>query len=189
MSDHGLPEAVAQGKPKPLEADVDDRLLAFADRLRRSDEDEIQEEQPEVWVSFRLAQRQYALPVTHVREYAPVGKITRVPGAPAVVCGVASLRGHAIPVVDLKKVLGLSDGPSRGDDHVLVVEQRGRVIGLLVDGIDEIVKLLPRKIKDASSVEEAAANDRILGLYESDELSLVLLSADTFLSQQVHSDS
>jgi len=165
--------------------EAEDRLLAFADRLRRSSEEEdVQEEQPEVWVSFRLAHRSYALPVTHVREFAPVGQITRVPGAPAAVCGVASLRGHAIPVVDLKKSLGLWEGPSRGDDYVLVVEQRGRLIGLLVDRVEQVVKLLPSRIKDTPPADETESSEKVLGFYQTDDSTLILLSADNFLSQR-----
>ena len=181
MSDPARPD-------QPRNNESEDRLLAFADRLRRSsDEEDIEEEQPEVWVSFRLAHRSYALPVTHVREFTPVGQITRVPGAPPAVCGVASLRGHAIPVVDLKKSLGLSEGSSRDDDFILVVEQRGRLIGLLVDRVEKVVKLLPSRIKSAPSPSEAGAGERILGSYEMENNSLILLAADTFLGQETDS--
>ena len=177
MSDPAVPE-------RTVAPESEDRLLAFADRLRRSsEEDDFEEEQPEVWVSFRLAHRSYALPVTHVREFTPVGQITRVPGAPAAVCGVASLRGHAIPVVDLKKSLGLSEGPSRGDDFILVAEQRGRLIGLLVDRVEKVVKLLPSRIKGAPSSNDLGPGDKILGSYELEGNSLILLSAETFLGQ------
>ena len=164
--------------------EIDDKLLAFADRLRRTgEEDEIQEEQPVFWVSFRLANRSYALPVTHVREFAPIGRITRVPGAPPTVCGVSSLRGHAIPIVDLKTSLGLADGPTRGNDYVLIVEQRGRLIGLLVDRVEQVVKLLPSRIKDAPQPDESTSPEKIIGFYEMDDRNLILLAAETFLSQ------
>jgi chemotaxis signal transduction protein len=177
MSDPVMPEPT-------VTTESEDRLLAFADRLRRSsEEDDIQEEQPEVWVSFRLAHRSCALPVTHVREFTPVGQITRVPGAPAAVCGVASLRGHAIPVVDLKKSLGLGESPSRGDDFILVVEQRGRLIGLLVDRVEKVVKLLPSRIKSAPSSNELGLGEKILGSYELESNSLILLAANTFLGE------
>lgn len=171
------------------EGEVDERLLAFADRLRSGERKEVDEEQPEVWVCFHMAQRLYALPVTHVREYSRVGKITRVPGAPAVVCGVTSLRGHAIPVVDLKKVLGLLDGPPENSDFVLVCEQRGRLIGLLVDGIDRVVKLLPSRIKAAPPAGNCGSADHALGFYELEDQTLILLSADTFLSRESGSSS
>jgi purine-binding chemotaxis protein CheW len=171
------------------EGKVDERLLAFADRLRRGGQEEVDEEQPEVWVCFHMAQKLYALPVTHVREYSPVGKITRVPGAPAVVCGVASLRGHAIPVVDLKKVLGLSDAPPENSDFVLVSEQRGRLIGLLVDGIDRVVKLLPSRIKAAPPGGNGGSAGKILGFYELEDRSLILLSANSFLGRESGSSS
>lgn len=159
---------------------VDAQLLAFADRLRSLDEADADEETPEVWVSFVLAGRPYALPVTHVREYTQVGKITRVPGAPDVVCGVASLRGHAIPVVDLRRVLGLVDEDTEHADRVLVAEQRGRWIGLLIDEIGSVVKLFASQITRAPA--RSGSHDKLLGFYEFGGENLALLSAETFLS-------
>ena len=190
MSDErAFNEPSAQRTTNPA-AGAEDRLLAFADRLRRAGEDEEKQiERPEVWVSFHLAHGHYALPVTHVREYAPVGKITRVPGAPPIVLGVSSLRGHTIPIVDLKQVLGLSAGSVEDADHVLVAEQQGRLIGLLIDRIDQIVKIMPSKIKSASALGKDSEVGRIMGFYDADGASLILLAADTFLSQEAASSS
>lgn len=159
-----------------------DRLLTFADRLRsRDQEDPEREEKPEVWVSFHLADRSFALPVSHVREFAPIDRITRVPGAPPIVRGVTNVRGHAIPVVDLRQLLGLP-GRSPDDLHrVLIVDHQGRWIGLVVDRVDRVLTILPSRIQEEAPTDGLATADKILGSYETEDDSLLLLSARTFL--------
>ena len=171
--------------PPPVEGadsssiDAEDRLLAFADRLRRSDDEEQEfEEKAETWVAFRLAASPYALPVSHVQEFAKIGKITRVPGAPSSVCGVASLRGQAIPIVDLVKHLGLAEGGDLRRDRALIVDHQGRRIGLVVDRVDRVFKLLPSLIKSLPAGENDRHTSSILGFYDADGVTFALLDAD-----------
>ena len=176
--------SVPEEAPAAAPMEAEDRLLAFADRLRSGSEDqEEEEERPETWVAFRLTNRSFALPVTHVRDFAEVGQITRVPGAPASVCGIASLRGHAIPVVDLEQHLGLSTGSSRKQGRVLVVDHHGRRIGLIVNRVDNVFKLLPSLIKGVPASDNTSGAGRILGFYETDDATLTLLAAETFLDR------
>jgi len=162
-----------------------DRLLTFADRLRRSEEEDAErEEKPEIWVSFQLAGRSFALPVMHVREFAPIDRITRVPGAPSIVRGVTNVRGHAIPVVNLRELLGLPGQSPADPNRILVVDYQGRWIGLVVDRVDRVLTLSPSRIQGETSIEGLTIADNILGCYETDDDSLLLLSASTFLDRR-----
>lgn len=183
MSDPKADESrAAYEAPVDAPSDSEDRLLAFADRLRHgTDEHEEEREEPETWVAFRLENRGYALPVTHVHEFSKIGHVSRVPGAPSSVYGVASLRGHAIPIVDLKQLLGLSTDESPEPDRVLVADHQGRRIGLIVDRVDRVFKLLPSLIKKVPAGDEIGDAGWIRGLYALDETELVLLEPDTFL--------
>ncbi|MBT8207272.1 MAG: chemotaxis protein CheW [Acidimicrobiia bacterium] len=185
MSDEIRNEApLLSEESTPPGADGGDRLLAFADRLRRgSDDDDADAETPETWVAFSLMNRPYALPVTHVREFAKIGRVSRVPGAPSSVYGVASLRGHAIPIVDIKHSLGLSTDESPEPDRVLVADHQGRRIGLIVDRVDRVFKLLPSLVKEIPPTDQHSAAGRIRGFYEADETTLALLDPHTFLNR------
>lgn len=59
------------------------------------------------WVVFRLAAQRYALPVQHVREMVTLPAVRPLPTAPPYVRGLITLRGHAMPLVDLRSRLGL----------------------------------------------------------------------------------
>ncbi len=120
-------------------------LYLFADSLQPAEEEQ-EPEEPESWVAFRLAGAGYALPVSHVERVVRVGEITRVPRAPASVQGVTNLRGRVIPVVDLRRRLGLPAGPPPdAAARILVLGAQGRRIGLLVDAAEHVLRLLPSR--------------------------------------------
>ncbi|QRE73172.1 chemotaxis protein CheW [Methylobacterium aquaticum] len=69
-----------------------------------------------------------ALPAERVRALAPVPALTRVPGAPAALAGLAERRGTALPVLDLARLLGAGSTPAGR----MVLAEAGEPVGLLV---------------------------------------------------------
>ena len=96
-------------------------------------------------VLARVRGERYALPVGGVSEVARLGALTPVPGAPAAVLGVFSLRGEVVPVLDLGVVLGL--GPVDGG-WVVIAEDGSRRGGLAVDEVLDVTAL-PDAIEQA----------------------------------------
>ena len=92
--------------------------------------------------TFFLAGEEYGVDVRLVQEIVRVSTITQVPRAPEFVRGVINLRGRIIPVVDLKRKLGLGvvDETNR-QARIVVVKVRDRLIGLLVDGASQVLKV------------------------------------------------
>ncbi len=86
----------------------------------------------------RSGHEEYALPVEGVREIAPVGQISPVPGAPAEVLGIWNLRGEVMAVVDLAAALGIA---GEAGDRIVVAEQGDLRAGLMVDEVIDICSL------------------------------------------------
>jgi purine-binding chemotaxis protein CheW len=86
----------------------------------------------------RSGEEQYALPVEEVREIAPLGRVSPVPGAPAEVLGVWNLRGDVMAVIDLATVLGIAGGEA---SRIVVAEQGDLHAGLVVDEVIDICSL------------------------------------------------
>lgn len=131
-----------------------DRVFAFADEVnskvtgvtgvtegRKGEGAEGRKSEWQTWVTFTLAGESYAFPVAAVQEILRVGTITRVPDAPHPVRGILNLRGRVVPVVDLRVRLGLQPGEANGSSRVLIATARGRLIGLLVDSVEQVVRL------------------------------------------------
>ncbi|HBT38879.1 MAG: purine-binding chemotaxis protein CheW [Pseudothermotoga sp.] len=93
----------------------------------------------EQYVTFILGEETYAVPVTNVREIVKASKITRVPLAPAHIEGVMNLRGEVLPIINLRRLLGLPEhDPSLS--KVVVLTQNDRTIGILVDRTAQVIR-------------------------------------------------
>jgi purine-binding chemotaxis protein CheW len=79
----------------------------------------------------------YALESQYVREIAPIGPLTPLPGSPPHVLGLLNLRGQLITLVDLALRLGAAPG-QRPDGSVVVLAADARLLGVYVDDVVEV---------------------------------------------------
>jgi purine-binding chemotaxis protein CheW len=95
---------------------------------------------------FRLAEERYAIALQELVEAIPFAHCSPVPGSLPQVLGVISLRGELRPVLDLSRLLALSQNGERDSGFVLVLRRRGREIGLRVDRIEELREIRPEEL-------------------------------------------
>lgn len=113
----------------------------LARQAARPGDDALPEEVRQLLV-FQVAGGSYALPVECVREIVRLRPTTPIPRAPADVCGVISLRGEIVQVIDLRRRLGAEPtAPTRGARIVVVQADDAGVAGLLVDGVREVLRI------------------------------------------------
>jgi len=95
--------------------------------------------------AFQVGDEEYLIDIHRIREILQLVPITPVPAAPPFVEGVADLRGEVIPVVDVRKRLGLEPRGGVGG-KLLVVNVGGQMLGLLVDAVVEVVRTTRSRI-------------------------------------------
>jgi len=95
---------------------------------------------------FRLARERYAIELEEVSETLPFARCTAAPGSPPQFRGVINLRGELRAVVDMGRLLALSENGDRDSGFVLMVRRPGREIGLKVDCIDELREIRPEEL-------------------------------------------
>lgn len=100
------------------------------------------------FVVVRLAGCRYALPMPAVAEVGRPPALTRVPGLPAWVAGVANWRGRVLAVVDLRPLLGGEDGDTRRG-RLVVLARAGVQVGLLTEGVEGTALLDPDAVEPA----------------------------------------
>lgn len=156
-----------------------ERLFEFADSLEQDDRDEETQARPaariETWVTFSLAGETFALPVSHVQEILRVSSITTVPHAPAEIRGVINKRGRVLSVVDLRRRLALPEAEVDRQSRILVVETRKRLLGLLVDEVQQVVRLDRNQVQPPPLDVMTAQSDYLVGVYDHDEKLVILL--------------
>ena len=108
-------------------------------------------------LSFRLGGEEYAVLVEDVREVLKSYHLTIVPNAPDYILGVTSLRGTMLPIIDLCKRLGLASRTSDEKSRIVVVSSADESVGLLVDRVTGVFRILPDEIKPApENIEQGA---------------------------------
>ncbi|HZW60371.1 MAG TPA: chemotaxis protein CheW [Woeseiaceae bacterium] len=93
---------------------------------------------PAEWVGigFRIGDEQFVASRNEVREVLMLpDDITRVPGAKRWMLGIANLRGHLLPLTDLKLLLGSGRTPLKRMSRVISVNHREVPAGLVVDEV------------------------------------------------------
>lgn len=179
----GLAEDVL---PKEFSQRIDsaspDYLYQFADAVIADQPGEGRVTQKmETWVTFALDRETFALPVTHVIEILRVPAITRVPHAPHTVRGVMNMRGRVLPVIDLRVRLGIAEIAIGESARVLVVSSRDRLLGLLVDSVQQVLRLDRLAVEPPPPDVMTTQSDYIVGVYHFDESLVILLDVDRVL--------
>jgi purine-binding chemotaxis protein CheW len=90
---------------------------------------------------FSLGGEDYCIEVREAREVVRLGQVTHVPNTPAFIVGVVNLRGEIIPLVDIRYFFGLKEREEVGGARVIVTDTGGFSVGILVDAIDETLKI------------------------------------------------
>lgn len=133
-------------------------------------------------VVFRMAKELYGVGIDAVHEIVKVPDITEVPDAPAYLVGVINLRGKIIPVVDLRKRLRLQGAERTKASRVLITENGGRLLGLLVDAVSEVLKVQPEAVEPPPDMIASIGVEYIIGVAKVEPRLIILLDLQKVLS-------
>ena len=142
-------------------------------------------------VIFKLANEDYGLPISKVQEINRMVAVTKLPQTPDFMEGIINLRGRVIPVVDLRKRFGFISREHQQDTRIMVVDISGQTVGLVVDAVNEVVKIAgdcieppPQSfVMDAQFVQGIAKMaDRLVILLDIDR---ILTSQESVMLQEV----
>ncbi len=100
---------------------------------------------------FSIGDKDYGADITQVREVIRMRKVTQVPEAAAFVEGVISLRGRVIPLINLRKKLGL-ESQEVPSNRIVVTTIQNHWTGILVDQVKDVVTLKPEDITKPDEV-------------------------------------
>lgn len=92
-------------------------------------------------IVVRLGRGRFATDLASVAEVGRVPVITRIPGVPTWLAGAANWRGRILPILDLRTLLGAPTTGSNRSSRLLVLTERGTVVGVLVDAVEGTMTL------------------------------------------------
>lgn len=133
-------------------------------------------------VVFDLSAEAYGVDIGSVREIISMQDITKVPETPAFVEGIIDLRGKVIPVVDLRKKFGLPEVERDKDNRIVVVDIAGQDIGVVVDAVNEVLRVPSNSVEPPSSIITTVDSEYLLGIAKLEDYLIILLDLERLLS-------
>ena len=134
------------------------------------------------YVSFNLSSEQYAIPIQYVEAIIKMQKLTHMPQAPAYVEGVTNLRGAVLPVIDLRKRLGLPAEEYNLETRIIVIQVEEKKIGLIVDAVHAVLTLSSKQIDPTPALVTRLDSEFISGIAKTDQQLLILLEISGIFS-------
>ncbi len=132
-------------------------------------------------VRFRLGGGDFAFNVFEVERILRYEKPAPLPNAPTFLEGVLQYAGTVVPVIDLRKRIGL-DAPVRDETRTVIIEsERGR-IGVVVDAVVEVLKVDAARITRPPELVRGLAASYIHGIIPLDHRTIVILAAVRLLT-------
>ncbi|MCK2185122.1 chemotaxis protein CheW [Halomonas getboli] len=142
------------------------------------------EAQNREFLVFSLGDEEYAIDILKVQEIRGYENVTRIANAPEFIKGVTNLRGVIVPIVDLRIKFHLENVEYGGQTVVIVLNVGERIVGIVVDGVSDVMTLTPEQIKPAPEFGVTLSSDFLSGLGSLEDRMLVLVDIDKLLTSQ-----
>ena len=136
------------------------------------------------FVVFSVNEQVYGVDILKIKEVVSYQKITPLPNMKGFIKGIINLRGIILPVFDLREKFRLPETAYTSFHSIIVMEISGRVMGVIVDEISDVVELFPEEVQAASSLPPGVQAEYIKGIGKKERELIVLLDVDGLLSPE-----
>lgn len=133
-------------------------------------------------VSFHVGDEEFGLDILRVQEIIRIQPLTRVPNLPDYIDGVINLRGKVIPVIGLRKRLGLDKQSADKRTRIVVVDVHGQILGFVVDSVSEVLRIHTDTVEPTPRLGKVD-RDYISGVGKLDSRLLLLLDLEQLMSE------
>jgi len=127
------------------------------------------------FLCFLLGDEEYGINIMEIKELIKPRELTEVPRAPHFVDGIISLRGVIVPVIDLRKRLGLQGQRSTAQQRIIIVRQRDGYSGLRVDSVTGVVRIADHRRETTPAALEGIDREFVAGIGRTDSRMVILL--------------
>ncbi|WP_371324709.1 chemotaxis protein CheW [Dechloromonas sp. ZY10] len=153
-----------------------------------SDDEQVSSE----YLTFTLGNEEYAIDILKVQEIRGYETPTLIANAPIFIKGVINLRGTIVPIIDLRIKFGLGGVEYTPFTVVVILNVAGRVVGVVVDSVSDVISLVPGQIRPAPDFSSTFDTKYIVGLVSLAQRMLIvtdierlMTSADMELIEQI----
>ena len=134
------------------------------------------------FLAFTLGKEEYGIDILKVQEIRGYETPTRIANAPDFIKGVVNLRGIIVPIVDMRIKFNLGTPTYDQFTVVIILNINGRVVGMVVDSVSDVITLSTDQIKPAPEMGTALNTDYLIGLGTLEQRMLILVDIDKLMS-------
>jgi purine-binding chemotaxis protein CheW len=134
------------------------------------------------FLTFKLAGQEYGVGILTVQEIRGWSAVTKVPHTPAWLLGVINLRGVVVPIIDLRVKFNFASAEYNETTVVIILTLATRVVGVVVDGVSDVISLGAAEIKPAPSLGDGAQTSHIIGFGTLDERMRILMDVEKLMA-------
>lgn len=134
------------------------------------------------FLSFTLGKEDYGVDIQKVQELRGYDTVTRIANVPEHIKGVVNLRGIIVPIIDMRIKFNLQAPTYDAFTVVIILNIAGRVMGMVVDSVSDVITLKPEQIKPAPPMGSVLDTQYLMGLGTLDERMLILIDLDRLMS-------
>jgi purine-binding chemotaxis protein CheW len=135
-------------------------------------------------LTFILGREEYGIDILKVQEIRGYETVTTIANAPEFIKGVINLRGTIVPIVDMRIKFHLGRAEYNQLTVVIILNMGSCVVGIVVDGVSDVITLAPGQIKPAPDFTSALDTRYISGLGAVDDRMIILVDIERLLSSQ-----
>lgn len=136
-------------------------------------------------VSFELGGEIYGMKVYEIEEILKVPAIEEIPNTEEFIEGVINRRGNIVPVVNVANKFALREKDIDDDSRIIVIDIGDELVGILVDKVNEIVKIDDENIEEPPEISTGITRDAFIGVYNLNGRMLILLEMKKVLGIEV----
>ena len=134
------------------------------------------------FLTFTLGKEEYGIEILKVQEIRGYEAVTRIANAPEFIKGVVNLRGTIVPIVDMRIKFNLGEVEYTQFTVVIILNVAGRVVGMVVDSVSDVISLAPEQIRPAPDFSASFDISYITGLGTVDSRMLILVDIEKLMT-------
>jgi len=133
---------------------------------------------------FTLGDEEYGIDILKVQEIRGYDQVTRIANTPSFIKGVTNLRGVIVPIVDLRIKIIFRDVDYNDNTVVIVLNLGQRVVGIVVDGVSDVLSLATDQIRPAPEFAVTLSTEYLTGLGAVGDRMLILVNIEKLLNSE-----
>lgn len=134
------------------------------------------------YLTFTLGKEEYGIDILKVQEIRGYDAVTTIANTPDFIKGVINLRGIIVPIVDMRIKFKLESVTYDQLTVVIILNLASRVVGMVVDGVSDVIALTSEQIKTAPQFGATLDTQYLMGLGTIDQRMLILVDIEKLMS-------